>query len=174
MHGHEASIRVPKLDCNSLRITGYNDAAFANNVDSSSQLGRIALLTDDNHNSIAVSYKSCKPRRVTRSVLSAEVIAFADLFDGVFAIRKQLKLVLRQPILVYILTDSKSLLDIMSKGSRTSKKLILLNIYKARQAYKAQGITNIVFIRNSHNLADGLSKPKAQAELYQLLTTCVP
>ena len=58
INDHKASICIPKLDCNSLRITAYSETAFANNVELSSQLGRIVLLTDDNRNSIPVSYKS--------------------------------------------------------------------------------------------------------------------
>ena len=93
-----ASICIHKLDCNSLRITAYSDAIFANNADLSSQPGRIVLLTDDNHNAIPASYKSYKSRSVTRSVLSVEVIAFVDLFCDEFVIIKQLEFFLRQPI----------------------------------------------------------------------------
>ena len=95
VHDHKVSIHIPKLDCHSLRITAYSDAAFANNAELSSHLGRKVLLTDDNHNSIPVSYKSYRSRRVVRSVLSAEVFAFADLFDDAFAICKKLEFVLR-------------------------------------------------------------------------------
>ena len=76
-------------------ITDYSDAAFANNADLFSPLGRIVLLTDVNQDSIPVFYRSIKSRRVARSVLSAEEIAFADLFDDALAIRKQLKFFLR-------------------------------------------------------------------------------
>ena len=87
------------------------------------------------------------------------MIAFADLFDEALAIRKQLEFALRLPIPVCILTDSKSMFDIISKGSRTSEKRAMLDICTTRQAYKAQERSNIGFVRNSHNLADGLTKP---------------
>ena len=44
-------------------------------------------------------------------------------------------------------------------------------IYAARQSYKAMEINNIGFVRGSHNLTDGLTKPKVQAALYKLLAT---
>ena len=88
VHDHKESIRILKLDYNTLRITAYSDAAFANYVDLSSQPGRIVLLTENKHNAISVSYKSYKSRRVERSELSAEEIAFADLLDDVLAIHK--------------------------------------------------------------------------------------
>ena len=95
VHDYKESIHIHKYDCNSLKITAYSDAAYANNSVLSSHLGRIAPLTNHNHNSIPVSYKSCKSRLVARSILSAEVIALADLFDDMNAIRKQLEFVLR-------------------------------------------------------------------------------
>ena len=98
VHDDEVPIRIPRLDYSSLRITSYSDAAFANNADLSSQLGRVVLLTDDNHNVISVSYKSYNSRQVACSVQSAKVIAFADQLDDALAIGKQLEFILRQPI----------------------------------------------------------------------------
>ena len=63
------------------------------------------------------------------------------------------------------------MLDIISKGSRTSEKRIMLDIHAALQAYKAQEKSNIGFVRSSHSPADGLIKPKVQAEIYKLLAT---
>ena len=157
-HNHKVFICIHKLDCNMLRITAYSDAAFVKKADLFSQLGRIVLFPDVDHNSTPVSYKSYKSRRVARSVLSAEVIAFADLFDDALAISKHLEFVLRKPIPVHILTDSKSMFDTILKGSRTIEKRVMLDIYVTRQAYKSKEISNIGFVRSSHNLVDGLTK----------------
>ena len=124
---------------------------------------------DDTDNVIPISFKSYKSRRVTRSVLSAEVIAFADLFDDSFAIRSQIEHALGRPIAIHLLTDSKSLFDIISKGSRTSEKRIMLDIHATRAAYQAEEISNIGFVRSNDNIADGLTKPKMQYELLNML-----
>ena len=145
MHDRKVPIRISMLDWNPLIITAYVHAVLANNIDLSSQPGRIVLLTADDHTSIPVSYKSGKLRQVALSELSTEVIALADLFDDAIAIRRQLELVLRQPIHVHILTYSKSLFEIISKVSRKSEKRIMLDIYATRQAYKAQEICNRCF-----------------------------
>lgn len=50
----------------------------------SSQLGRKYRLTDDNHYTITVPYRSYSSRRVTQSVLSAEVVTLTDIFDDTF------------------------------------------------------------------------------------------
>ena len=118
----------------SLRITAYSHAAFAYNADVSYYPGQIVLLTGDNYNAIPVSYMSYKSRRDARSVLSTEVIALANLLDNTLAIRKQLEFNLRKLIAVHILTESKRLFYIISKGGRSSKRRVMLGIYAARQA----------------------------------------
>lgn len=70
-------IKIPELDRGSVRIVGYSDAAYFNNHDNSSQLGRIILLVDETNSAIPIAFKSYKSRRVTRSVLSE------DVFDSV-------------------------------------------------------------------------------------------
>ena len=45
-HNIAAHLKFPDLDRNSLQLVGYSDAAYANNHDFSSQLGRIVLLMD--------------------------------------------------------------------------------------------------------------------------------
>ena len=163
------SILIPKLDRGTLRIIGYSDASFAGNTDLSSQLGRIILLSDDSNRVVPISFKSYKSRRIARSVLAAEVIAFSDLFDEAISLRSQVEEALRSAVPLHLFTDSKSLFDIISKGSRTSEKRIMLDVHAAREGYKAKLISNIGFVRSSHNLADSLTKPNAQASLLSLL-----
>ena len=111
--------------------------------------------------------KSYKSRRVTRSISSAEVVAFADLFDNTFAIRSQLEQVTSGAVPMH-LTDSNSMFDIISKGSQTSEKRIMLDIHAARQAYRNQEISNIGFVKSSPNIADGLTKAKMRNNLLKL------
>ena len=100
-----------------MRIVGYSDAAFASNSDLSSQLGRIILLIDESGGAAIIPSKSYKSRRVTKSILSAEVVTFADLFNDAFTIRNQLEQVLQRSVHMHLLTDSKCLFDIFGKGS---------------------------------------------------------
>ena len=68
-----------------------------------------------------------------------------------------------------MLTHFNSLFDIIATGSHTSEKRAMLDIYAARKAYKDLEIDNIGFVRSSYNYADGLTKPRIQAALYELL-----
>ena len=56
-----------------------------------------------------------------------------------------------------MLTDTKSLFDIKSKGSCTSKKRNVYDHCAARKVYKVQKISNIVFVKDLRNLADDLT-----------------
>ena len=54
-YDNRASICIPKLDLDKLRVVAYSNAAFENNIDLSLQLGRIVVLTDVSHKAIPVS-----------------------------------------------------------------------------------------------------------------------
>lgn len=112
---------------------GYSDVGFTGNHDLSSQLGRIVLMMDDHNSAVPILYQSYKLRRVTRSVLAAEVIAFSDLFDDAFALRTHLEGLLDRPVPIHLLTDSKSLFDILTHGMQTFEKRLMLDIHAARQ-----------------------------------------
>ena len=45
------------------------------------------------------------------------------------------------------------------------------NVSATRQAYKAELISNIGFVQSSLNLADGLTKPRIEKALSDLITT---
>ena len=70
---------------------------------------------------------------------------------------------------MHLFTDSKSLFDIMSKGSSASEKRITLDIHAARQGHKEQKTSNIGFARSSANLAGGLPKHKMRNGLVEML-----
>lgn len=88
------------------------------------------------------------------------MIAFADLFDDSFAIRSQIEEATYRAVPMHFMTDSKLLFDIVSKGSRTNEKRVMIDVHNARRVYQYHEISNIVFVRSEHNIADGLTKTK--------------
>jgi hypothetical protein len=102
------------LDINTLRIVAYSDASFANNADLSSQLGFVIFLSDASRKCNVINYRSCKSHRVTRSVLRGEILAFADAFDCAYTLRKDIGKMLGHKLPLSLLTDSKSLFDIIT------------------------------------------------------------
>ena len=169
--GNRVRLKVPKLDKKSVRVVGFADSSFANNADLSSQLGQIIFLVDKFGNSAPITFKSYKARRITRSAMSGEVIAFSDMFDTAIAVSKELSVVMNQRVPVQLLTDSKSLFDVISKGSRTSEKRTMLDIAAAREGFRDKLISDIGFVRSSMNLADGLTKSMNQARLREVITS---
>ena len=106
---------------------------------------------------------------MTRSVLGAEIIAFADMFDKAISIRHQVEEILKQRVALQLLTDSKSLVDVISKGSRKSERKLMIDITNVRQGYQNNEIDNIGFVRTEHNLVDGLTKQNKQSALANLV-----
>ncbi len=70
-----------KLDAETLQVRRYADASFANNADYTSQLSMVVVLSDAHGNACPIHYASWNSRRVTRSVLAAEVCALSACFD---------------------------------------------------------------------------------------------
>lgn len=165
-------IRFVKLDPSSFEIIGFSDASFAGTRDFTSQLGYIIFVSDKSGSVIPMLYKSYKARRVTRSVMGAEMIAFSDTFDAAFTLRKELEyLQSGTQIPIKLLTDSKNLFDVISKGTRTSEKRLMLDVACAREGFRNMEINDIGFIRSNYNLADGLTKSMKQAGLLSVMNT---
>lgn len=77
---NRVSLKIPKLSPDSLRIIGFSDASYANNKDFS-QLGHLCFLEHASGAVVLIRLNSYKTKRITRSVMAGEVIAFNDLFD---------------------------------------------------------------------------------------------
>ena len=164
-------LRIKKLDPESVRIVGFSDASFAGNRDLSSQLGYIILLVDKHNNCVPLMFKSYKARRVTRSAMAAEVIAFSDMADAAVTLSKEVERTLGRTIALQLLTDSKCLFDVISKGSRTSERRLMLDIASSRESFRVGDISDIGLVRSADNIADGLTKTMSQAALHGILST---
>lgn len=152
-------------------MVGFSDSSFANNADLFSQLGHICSLGDATGAAIPISYNSNKSGRVTRSAMAGEVISFSDTFYIAGTLLDELKLLTGNDIPVQLLTDSKSLFDVISKGSRTSEMRMMLYIAAAHEGFKERVISDIGFVKSSQNIADGLTKSMQPAALRSVLET---
>ncbi len=135
------TLRIPntlvyrRINPESLVICVYADASFAGNVDHSSQIGMAIVLKDNDDNAALIHYGSWKCRRVTRSVLAAEVHAFTDCMDYVLALQHDLSSILDKKIPTVVYTYSKCLFDTITKVSSVSEKRLLINIASIREEY---------------------------------------
>ena len=103
--------------------------------------------------------------------MGAETYALADAFDFAFCCKKDLERILEQRIPLQMLTDSKSLFDVITKCSNTSERRLMIDVDAVRTAYLKHEISNFGFLRGPNNPADGLTKPKSCPALIHLMRT---
>jgi hypothetical protein len=91
------------MDVTTLSLHVFSDAVFANNDDFVYQLAYLAFLFDQEGSCALLDCKSMKSRRVTRSILAVESIAFGEAFDRSFVLTSDLDdmLNMRIPIRMY-------------------------------------------------------------------------
>jgi len=72
-----------------------------------------------------------------------------------------------------ILTDSKQLFDVVTRGSHPTEKRLLIDVAAAREAYNRREISNVGLVMSDNNIADSLTKVKPSGALEPLLATGV-
>lgn len=105
-----------------------------------------------------LSFRSSKSRRVVISPLAAEVHALAEGADAAIMIQHDFCALLGRNMRIRILTDSKSLFDVLSKGSMMTEKRLMIDIKATEEAYDNDVINALGWIIREHNLADALTK----------------
>ena len=164
------TLHIPKLDMQTLHVSGFSDSSFAKNHDSSTLLGHIIFLADNYSKALATNFKSYKSKRVIRSPMAGEVIAFSDMFDAAATLASELSHLYRKDIPQHLFMDSKSLFDVISKGSRRSEKRLMLDIAAAREGFQNKVISNVGFVRCDQNMTDGLTQAMKQKALQNVIS----
>ncbi|CDF36525.1 unnamed protein product [Chondrus crispus] len=168
---HSRCLTFFPLKKDSLHMRVYTDASFAGNDDLSSQLGFIILLCDSSDRAHLLEYSSRKSKRVVRSILGGEVYAFASGFDRAFILRHDLETIFKVKIPLHMLTDSLQMFDVITKGSSTTEKRLMIDIASARECYNRQEISHVVLVSSEHNIADGLTKETPNNALENLMNS---
>jgi Reverse transcriptase (RNA-dependent DNA polymerase) len=162
-------LQYHSLDLATLRIVAYSDAAFACNRDLTSQLGFIVFLVDSTMRCNIVHYSSKKARRVTRSVMGAEALAFCDALDFSYTLRHDLERMLQQNVPLSILTDSRQVFDIITQSSPTAERRLMIDVLIAREMYSARELSDIGRVESNCNPADALTKAGPCSALDRIL-----
>lgn len=84
--------------------------------------------------------------------------AFADAFDLVYVIKKDLEAIYCQEIPMTLLTDLKRVFDIITKCSSTSEKLLMVDISVVREVYERQEMCDVGYVRSQFNPSDDFTK----------------
>lgn len=159
------------LDLSTMRMVIFCDSSFANNFDSSTQLGFVILLTDRTRRVNWLHYSSYKSKRIVRSVLGGETYAFADGFDFGFTLRHDLQRITGRKIPITMLTDSQSLFNVIVKASSTTERRLMIDIRATREAYMRGEISDVGWILSTDNIADAFTKLTPCKALDDLMST---
>jgi hypothetical protein len=160
------------LNQNQLKLMIFTDVAFANTTDLHSQIDYVICLTNDVHANL-IHWSSTKCKRITRSVLAAELYAMINDFDVEVVIKSIIEhiLKLKNPLSLILLTDSKFLYDCLVKLDTIAEKRLMIDLMCLRQSYERRKIAEIRWIDENINLADAMTKPKPCNVLIKLIDT---
>lgn len=153
----ERGLRFFPLDLESMIMGVFLDAGFATNSDMTSQLGFVVALMDKSGNGNVVHYASTKSKRVTRSVLAAELFAMVQGFDDCSVLRLTLNDILGRVIPMHVYTDSRSLYDCLTNINRTREKRLLIDLCMLRESYERREISEVFWIPTAQNPADAFT-----------------
>lgn len=87
-----------------------------------SQLGYLLLLADQFNRFHVLACCSKKSKRVVRYIMAGEVFAFSSSFDYAFVVLHDIEMLLKLSIAIEMFTDSKQLIDVISKASHSTVK----------------------------------------------------
>jgi transposase InsO family protein len=167
------SLRYEDLDADSMCLYVYGDASFSNNPDLTSQIGHLCFLVDKRGRCCLLSWSSHKCRRVTRSVLAAELYALSGAYDHAFTLRHTLESLLKRRLAIFLFTDSRTLFSSITTLCKLTEKRLLIDIAVLRDAYRTGDLDNLCWVESRYMLADPMTKVKGNEYLSEVLTTFI-
>lgn len=171
MNNPTRGLKYVTLDKESTQLLVFTDSFFANNIDTSSQIGFIIVLVDKNKKANLIHWSSIKCKRITRSVLAAELYGIVHGFDIGVAIKLTLDMILSTTVPLILCTDSKSLYECLVKLGTTQEKRLTVDLMSLRKSYERRLITEIRWIKGSTNPADAMTKSSPCKALQNIIDT---
>lgn len=160
LKSHKSYMKIPKLNLNSLEIKVFTDASFNNLIDGKSQGGHLAILVDSFGQSSIITWNSNRIRRVVRSTLAAETLAFTDGADSAICLSKMLQEFLPQTIPIVCYTDSRSLFESAGSTKAVADRRLRVEISAIREMVQRNEVT-IKWIDGKQQISDVLTKKGA-------------
>ena len=137
LNNTHTNIKFPKMSSlKDLKIVMYSDASFMNLSDGGSQGGFVVFLSDNKDTCCPLSWKSTKIKRIVRSTLAAETLAFTEGADTAYLMSKIVGEIItgkESMIPIHCMTDNKSLFDASQTTNLISDKRLQVEIASIRQ-----------------------------------------
>jgi hypothetical protein len=146
------------IDLDTCRVDVFTDASFECSEAYKSQLGFLICLADAGLNANIVHFGSQKCKRITRSVMAAELHALIVCFDNEIIIRQMISEILRREIPIDVYIDSKTVFDMISHLSATLEKRLQIDAFALQESRMRGELRSLFWIQSRQNCADALTK----------------
>lgn len=118
-----------------------------------------------------VAWCSKKSRRVTRSVLAAELFDFSATYDIGYTTWHTISIFLQRTVTLCLFIDSQRLWDAITSLTPLAEWRLAIEIAGLRQAYRVGELHHLCRIDSSYNPADNMTKKGANSYLAEVLQT---
>lgn len=95
---------------------------------------------------------------MTKAILAGENYAFGTVFDFLYLLQHDLRLILGGNVQIRMFIDSKLLSDLVTKTSYTAYKRLMIYITCIRDHFKLGDIDEVGHTLSEHNPADSFTK----------------
>ena len=159
-------ITFPVLDVDSLKVCVYADASFNSLPKGGSQGAQLVLLRDKFGNCSPIGWNSSRLKRVVRSALGAETLAFCDGCELAFYIAHIISTLMHlQPsVTVDAITDSQSLYEALGSTKQPSNHRLRVEINALRDMVDG-GDISVRLVKGAKQVSDPLTKKGASDKL---------
>ena len=160
-----SKIEIPRLNDDEWYIVVFTDAALANLPDGvSSTSAYIIFIVVNARKCCPIEWKGNKIKRVVKSTIAAEVLAFQEGLEAAIMAKHVLAELLNdKPLNILIKTDSKSTVDSIHSTKPVEEKVLRLTIAAIKQ-FVSQYNVNVQWIPGKLMLADCMTKKGASGE----------
>ena len=153
----DSNILVPRFsNVKDLKLCVYTDASYDNLPYGGSQGGHIIFLSDSYNNSCPIAWRSTKIKRVVKSTLAAETLAFVDGAEQAFLMSHLLAEIIykkkKSNLTIECRTDNKSLFQASHTLKTLSDSRLNVEMAIVRQMLEREEI-ELVWINAKEQLA---------------------
>lgn len=117
-----------------------------------------------------IHYGSIRSKRITRSVLAAEIFLMVHRFHISSTIRLTLNDLIGRIIPCHVYTDSKSLYESLVRINQSTEKRLLIDLRMLCQAYERREIIEVFWNPTAQNPADAFTNYSTTPVLELLMT----
>ena len=163
----DSNILVPRFsNIKDFKLCVYTDASYDNLPYGGSQGGHIIFLSDSYNNSCPIAWRSTKIKRVVKSTLAAETLAFVDGAEQAFLMSNLIAEIIynkkKLHLTIECRTDNKSLFQAYRTLKTLSDSRLNVEMAIVRQMLEREEI-ELVWINAKEQLADALTKKGASS-----------